>query len=138
MQTSQNNIQEKDVKKFFYMTSGRISGETLKLQDVDAFFRYAINPFLIESKIEYGIQAGMRDRSKINPMMLLMFGGLILAAVVAYNMLSQNNSVKEWTVKYVNCQTSLAQCKSPVYTGQSETSSQTNQNSNILPPIGIK
>lgn len=100
-----------------------VVGETLKLQAVENLFSHDINPGLIDAKIEKKTAAAIK-KGNFNPLYLLYFGGLILAAVVAYTMLSQHNQAGEWMTKATTCQSQLAQCKQPVITGQTSIENQ--------------
>jgi uncharacterized protein (UPF0333 family) len=84
-----------------------ITGESLRLQDVENFFKYAINPSLIETKIEKQATAMMKERGGISMNLVLAVGIVFVAAAIAYTIIAGVQKNSEWVNKYVNCNNQL-------------------------------
>jgi hypothetical protein len=89
--------------------SREITGETLSLQAVENFFKYTINPHLIETKIEKTTAAMMKERGGININLIFAIGVVVVCAGIGYSMISNQSQISDMTNKYITCENSLAQ-----------------------------
>ena len=113
----------------------KVVGEAIRLQDVENFFKYAINPSLIEAKIEKTTAAQMRERGGLNTTVLISIG--IVAALIfvggglGYSFIQQSSMSQDWAT----CSAQLAVCHQTGIVTQTTQTTNTNTN---LPPISIK
>ena len=77
------NPKVKKDEKVNYVTK-EIVGETIKIQDIENFFKYNVNPALIESKIEKSIAMQMKDNRGIPIKWVMMFAFVLIGAGICY------------------------------------------------------
>lgn len=92
-------------------TPDKIVGESMRLQDVENFFKRAINPGLIEAKIEKTTAALMKERGGLNTGLIIALAIVLVAGAVAYSMISNNSKQNEWVNKYTACNANYEQLK---------------------------
>ncbi len=108
-----------------------VTGETIKLQDVENFFYYTINPHLIETKIEKQSMALAKERGGLNPNMIILLIFVLIGSAIAYSMVSNTAQLQDLTNKYIGCAAQLASKSQPVITAVTETTTTTK------PPFSI-
>jgi hypothetical protein len=93
-----------------------LTGESLRLQDVENFFKYAINPSLIEAKIEKATAALMKERGGLPLPLIIAVAIVMVAGGIAYTMIANQYNSSDLQNKYIGCETQLATYKTPVVT----------------------
>jgi len=63
-------------------------GEFLKVQDVNGFFKYNINPSLIESKVQAAVQRELSGQRKLPLGLMGILGMFLICAAIAYIIIS--------------------------------------------------
>lgn len=98
-----------------------ITGETLKLQDVENFFKYAINPSLIEAKIEKTTAAMIRKEGGLPLALIIAVAIVFVAGAVAFTIVQGYLKTGDMTDKLIACEKQLSTYKAPVVTQSSQT-----------------
>jgi hypothetical protein len=98
---------KEEPKEVRYVTK-EIVGETIKIQDIENFFKYNVNPALIEAKIEKSVAMQMRDNRGIPIKWVMMFAFVIIAVGIAYMLITGATSQSSCNADLRSC---YATCK---------------------------
>ena len=88
-----------------------IVGETLKVQDIENFFKHFINPALTEAKIEKATAAQMKREGGFPTTPLIVLAAILLVGVIAYTMLSNNSKDERLIGNLATCASENAQLR---------------------------
>lgn len=93
-------------------------GESLRVQDVENFFKYTINPHLVETKIEKASAAMMKEKGGVPKELIFGIAIVMVCAGIAYSMINNQTAYADMSNKYTACAISLGRYQEPVVTAE--------------------